>query len=517
MLFNSYIFIFIFLPLVLLGWYGLNHIKKYTQANIFLAGMSLWFYGYFNVYYLAIILFSIGVNYLLSYLLTLIPTEAVAMESASSDSFLTVSHAKLWNRIGLIAGIVLNLGILFYFKYYDFFIENINLAFHTDFTLKHILLPLGISFFTFQQLSFIIDRCLGRCEHYSLINYVTFVTFFPQLIAGPIVLYKEMIPQFEDVSKRGFNAASFSRGIYLFVLGLTKKVLLADTFALMANYGFAQTFSLDCISTVVVILAYTFELYFDFSGYSDMAIGLGRMFNIELPINFNAPYRACSIKEFWQRWHITLSRFFITYVYIPLGGSRKGRVRMLINTFIIFLLSGLWHGAAWTYVAWGAMQGLWVVWDNLGIIGIKGREEKRPSRFHIPAWLGWIFTFTLFNLSLFFFRSQSMLGAVQLFKNLFAGNYTGKVYDIAAQLDISEIYVVRQVFEMAAPNLIEYVYLIFMILLFALAFYLIFRPNAYERTMRGELTSKRCWIICILFVLCVVSLSQVSTFLYFNF
>ena len=294
-------------------------------------------------------------------------------------------------------------------------------------------------------------------------------------------------------------------------------MLLADTFALVANYGFAQTFSLDSISTVAVILAYTFELYFDFSGYSDMAIGLGRMFNIELPVNFDAPYRACSIKEFWQRWHITLSRFFITYVYIPLGGSKKGKTRMLLNTFIVFLLSGLWHGAAWTYVAWGAMQGLLVVWDNLGIIGINGREEKRPARYHIPAWLGWIFTFTLFNLSLFFFRSQSMAGAMQLFKNLFSGTFTGKIYEIAAQLDISELYVIKQALEMVSPDLVRYMYLVFLLLLFVLSFRLVFRPTALERTMRGELTSKRCWLICILLIWCIVSLSQVSTFLYFNF
>lgn len=503
MLFNSYIFIFIFLPLVLIGWYGLNRYGFYKTANLFLAGMSLWFYGYFNPYYLAIILCSIGLNYLLSFLLTKVPAGS--------------ARIGLWNRIGMLAGIFLNLGILFYFKYYDFFIENINFVFRTDFTLKHILLPLGISFFTFQQLSFIIDRCLGRSEHYSLLNYVTFVTFFPQLIAGPIVLYKEMIPQFEDISKRPFQASSFSRGIYLFILGLAKKVLLADTFALMANYGFAQTFSLDSISTVVVILSYTFELYFDFSGYSDMAIGLGRMFNIELPVNFDAPYRSCSIKEFWQRWHITLSRFFVTYVYIPLGGSRKGHVRMLVNTFIIFLLSGLWHGAAWTYVAWGAMHGIMVVWDSLGIIGVQGRDGKKPARFHIPAWLGWIFTFTLFNLSLFFFRSTSMKGALQLFRNLFSGSYTGKIYEVAAQLDISEIYVIRQALDLTAPGLVPYLYVIFMFLLFALAFYLIFRPNAYERTMHGELTSRRCWLICILLIWCIVSLSQVSTFLYFNF
>lgn len=517
MLFNSYIFIFLFLPLALLGWYGLNYSKKYKWANIFLAGMSLWFYGYFNVHYLVIILCSIGLNYLISYLLTRISMESVSAAYSASDSPAIGSHTKLWRRISLITGIVLNLGILFYFKYYDFFIENINLAFHTDYALKHILLPLGISFFTFQQLSFIIDRCLGRCEHYSLINYVTFVTFFPQLIAGPIVLYKEMIPQFENVSRRSFDTSSFSRGIYLFVLGLAKKVLLADTFALMANFGFAQTFSLDCISTIVVVLAFAFELYFDFSGYSDMAMGLGKMFNIELPINFNSPYRSCSMKEFWQRWHITLSRFFTTYVYIPLGGSRKGRIRMLINIFIVFLLSGLWHGAAWTFVAWGAMHGLLVMWDNLGIVGIKGHDGKRPSRFHIPPWLGWTITFTLYNLSLIFFRSRSMTAAIQLYKNLLSGNYTGKIHEVAAQLDIAEIYIIKQVVGLPAPHLTNGMYVIFMILFFVLAFYLIFRPNAYERAMQGELTSGRCWGICILLVWCIVSLSQVSTFLYFNF
>jgi len=513
MLFNSYIFIFIFLPIALLGWYGLNRLGRYKLASLFLSAMSLWFYAYFNVRYLAIILCSIGLNFFLSFLLSKIPAASSTAENAGNEKF----PLSLLNRIGLFAGLILNLGILFYFKYYDFFIENINLAFHADFNLKHILLPLGISFFTFQQLSFIIDRALGRCEHYDFINYLTFVTFFPQLIAGPIVLYKEIIPQFEDPERRRFDSASFARGVYLFVLGLSKKVLLADTFGLMANYGFAQTFSLDAISTIFVILAYSFELYFDFSGYSDMAIGLGRMFHVELPLNFDSPYRSCSIKEFWQRWHITLSRFFITYVYIPLGGSRKGRPRMLLNTFIVFLLSGLWHGAAWTYVAWGAMQGLLVVLDNLGIVGICGREEKRPSRFHIPAPLGWVFTFTLFNLSLFFFRSGSMLAAGQLFKNLLSVNFSGKLFEIAAQLDISEIYVCKQALELVAPSATGYLYLLVMLALFVLAFYLIFHKNAYERATYNELTSTRCWGICILFVWCVISLSQVSTFLYFNF
>lgn len=531
MLFNSYIFIFIFLPIALIGWYGLNRLGRYRLASLFLSAMSLWFYAYFNVSYLAIILCSIGLNYLLSFALARLETKRLlanpntlrsnSVHDIDSKMQKTASADKVSlsvpGKIGLLTGLVLNLGILFYFKYYDFFIENINLAFHADFNLKHILLPLGISFFTFQQMSYIIDRALGRCRHYDFINYLTFVTFFPQLIAGPIVLHSEIIPQFEDPERRRFDSASFARGIYLFVLGLAKKVLLADTFGLMANFGFAQTFSLDAVSTVFVILSYSFELYFDFSGYSDMAIGLGRMFHVELPLNFDSPYRSCSIKEFWQRWHITLSRFFITYVYIPLGGSRKGRARMLLNTFIVFLLSGLWHGAAWTYVAWGAMQGLLVVLDNLGVVGIRGREEKRPSRFHIPAPVGWVITFTLFNLSLFFFRSSSMLAAGQLFKNLLSLRFNGKLFEIAAQLDISEIYVLRQALELAAPAAVNYLYLFVMLALFVLAFYLIFHKNAYERATHNELTSGRCWGICILFIWCVISLSQVSTFLYFNF
>ena len=498
MLFNSFLFIFIFLPLTLAGWYGLNRYKHYETAKAFLAGMSLWFYGYFNFYYLAIILVSIIVNYSLSFLLKSITS-------------------KPGRRIGLLTGIVFNLGLLFYFKYYDFFVENINAAFHTSFALKHILLPLGISFFTFQQLSFIIDRSLGRAEHYSFINYVTFVTFFPQLVAGPIVLYKEMIPQFEDVSNRKFNAENFSQGIILFVLGLGKKVLLADVLALPVNYGFAQTFSLDTPSTILVILAYTFEIYFDFSGYSDMAMGLGRMFNIMLPVNFNSPYQACSVKELWQRWHMTLSRFFVTYVYIPLGGSRKGKLRTILNTLIIFFLSGFWHGASWTFIVWGAIHGVLVAWDNLGIIGIKGRPEKHPSKIHIPAWAGWFFTFTFLSLSWVFFRSTGMLGAARMFKNLAAGSYTGKMFEVAATLKAPEFYVLKEAFGLLAPNMAGYVNLIVLLFYLALSFFLIFKKNALAIAEDGKFTSGKCWAVTIVFVWCVISLSQVSTFLYFNF
>ncbi len=498
MLFNSYIFIFIFLPLTLFGWYGLNRLKAYEWAKAFLAAMSLWFYGYFNPYYLLIIIVSILMNYSISYLMKFAGT-------------------KFWQRIGLLSGLAANLGLIFYFKYYDFFIENLNYIFHADFNLKHILLPLGISFFTFQQISFIIDRCTGKADHYSFVNYVTFVTFFPQLIAGPIVLYKEMIPQFEDISNRKFHYENFSRGIVLFVLGLAKKVLLADNLALAANFGFEQTYFLDTPSTILVILAYTFEIYFDFSGYCDMAMGLAKMFNINLPVNFNSPYKAVSVKDLWQRWHMTLSRFFTSYVYIPLGGSKKGKARTILNTLIVFFLSGLWHGAAWTYVAWGTMQGLLVVWDNLGIIGIKGSVEKRPARFHIPRWLGWLFTFSFFNLSLFFFRSTSIPNALQMWKNLFAFKETGYLLKIAAKMDIPEFYLFKQAINMAAPQLLSYAYVVVFILLLLISAFVVTRKNSLEIVETQPLTSKYCWWLVILFVWSVISFSQVSTFIYFNF
>lgn len=498
MLFNSYIFIFLFLPLTLIGWYFLNRLKAYEPAKFFLAGMSLWFYGYFNVYYLAVIIVSILANYLLSYLLKF-------------------SHTVFSRRAGILAGLALNLGLLFYFKYYDFFFENINGVFHTNFNLKHILLPLGISFFTFQQLSFIIDRCTGKAPHYSFANYITFVTFFPQLIAGPIVLHKEMIPQFEDLSNRRFSSDNFAKGIVLFTIGLGKKVLLADTLAIPVNFGFEQTPFLDTPSALLVILAYTFEIYFDFSGYSDMAMGLGKMFNIDIPANFNSPYKACSVRELWQRWHMTLSRFFIQYVYIPLGGSRKGKLRTICNTFIVFFLSGLWHGANWTYVAWGTMQGLLVIWDNLGIVGIKGSQEKVPSRILMPRWLGWIFTFSFFNLSLFFFRSDNMANAFQMFKNILAFKETGYLFKIAARLDIPEFYLFKQVINMTKPELLSYAYVILLFLLLFISAFVLTRKNAVQIINEHPLDFKLCLFITIIFVWSVISFSQVSTFIYFNF
>jgi D-alanyl-lipoteichoic acid acyltransferase DltB (MBOAT superfamily) len=245
-----------------------------------------------------------------------------------------------------------------------------------------------------------------------------------------------------------------------------------------------------------------------------MAVGLGKMFNIELPVNFNSPYKACSVKELWQRWHMTLSRFFIQYVYIPLGGSRKGKARTMLNIFVVFFLSGLWHGANWTYVAWGCMQGLLVIWDNLGIVGVKGHGK---ARLHIPGWLGWALTFGFFNLSLIFFGSSSMTDAVQMFRNIFAFRSTGYLYKLSATLDIPEFYLMKQAVNLVKPSLLSTAYLAVFLLLLLLSAFIISRKNTLELAREYPYNGKRCLVTVILFVWCIISFSQVSTFIYFNF
>lgn len=492
MLFNSYIFIFLFLPLTLAGWYFLNKLEKYKGAQAFLVGMSLWFYAYFDVSYLTIILASCLVNYGLSFWLT-----------KSGEGF----------RKGiLILGCAANLGLLGYFKYYDFFLENLNTLFSADFTLKHILLPLGISFFTFQQLSFVIDRCLGKAPHYPFLDYLNFVTFFPQLIAGPIVLHSELVPQFENKEKRKFDSSSFAQGIAFFVIGMGKKVLLADTLAGAVNYGFSDIAGLDSVSALLVAVGYTFEIYFDFSGYCDMAVGLGKMFRIEIPDNFNAPYKSASIKEFWRRWHMTLGRFFTTYVYIPLGGSRRGKVRTVVNTMVVFLLSGLWHGANWTFVFWGFLHGVGVSVNSL----FMGRNNKKADRKTMRHFWQAV-TFVYVCLAFVFFRSDSMADGILFMKRLFSFDYNGSVFAVAEALKVPEIYIVTKVLSMKAPQLLAVVNLLVLLALFAICILSLSRKRTREIVEQCKWGSGFTLAMSVLFVWAVLSLSGVSTFLYFNF
>ena len=341
MLFNSYIFLLFFLPFTWCIYYILNHFKCYRFAQGALVAASFVFYGYEDYHLCFILLGTILVNYLFHYLF---------LEKIKSS----------WLRKGLlITGICANFGLLFYFKYFNFLLENLNRFAGGDFTMKNIVMPLGISFFTFQQVSFVVDSYKWEVERVDFLDYALFVSFFPQLVAGPIVLHGEMIPQFRDTSKKKIQFDSLIAGLEYLIIGFAKKVLIADQFARICDAGYAALAELNSISAVLTMLAFTLQIYFDFSGYCDMAIGLGKLFNIEIPLNFDSPYRSFTIAEFWKRWHMTLTRFLTTYLYIPLGGNRKGTARTIFNLFIVWFMTGLWHGINWNFLVWGL--GLWLI------------------------------------------------------------------------------------------------------------------------------------------------------------
>ena len=309
------------------------------------------------------------------------------------------------------AGVVFNLGLLGYFKYSDFFIINFNRVTGGEVALLHLALPLAISFYTFQQIAYLVDSYRHETKEYDFLNYAVFVTFFPQLIAGPIVHHAEMMPQFARLKNKVKNYYHIALGLFIFSIGLFKKVIIADTFAIWATKGFDVAEKLNMLEAWATSLSYTFQLYFDFSGYTDMAIGIALLFNIKLPINFFSPYKATNIQDFWRRWHITLSRFLKAYLYIPLGGNRKGEVRTYINLFATFVLGGIWHGAGWTFVLWGMLHGAGMVihraWQKLG--------------FKMNTLLAWFITFNFINITWVFFRAINFDSAMKVLHGMFMG------------------------------------------------------------------------------------------------
>ena len=493
MLFNSYIFILLYLPLVLIGYFGLNHFKQYKLAMVFLVGMSCWFCGYQNIYYLIILLASIAVNYLIYHWITRVKRE---------PKMKTTDVRKML----LVIGILMNVGLLFICKYYDFFIANLNVAFKTNMPFLEVLLPLGISFYTFAQIAFLVDSYRGECNDYSLLEYTTYVTFFPKLIQGPIAYHSELIPQFRDVQKKQINYANMSKGIYAFALGLAKKVLIADTLAKIVNVGYGEIGQLNSNSVILVMISYSLQIYFDFSGYCDMALGIARMLNMELPINFNSPYKAESISDFWDRWHMTLTRFFTKYIYIPLGGSRKGRIRTYVNVMIVFLVSGFWHGANWTFVLWGALNGLFIVAEKM----MKYSEWKLPKFIKVAG----AFVVTTFAWSIF--RASSFGDLRLLWQQLFTGGI-GSVFqpiteEILGLMEISVLY--RVGFGTVISN---YPGLFQAILIGLLLFACFFMSNTQEKVQKMKLTTGKLITVVGLLFWSIMSLAEISEFLYVNF
>jgi D-alanyl-lipoteichoic acid acyltransferase DltB (MBOAT superfamily) len=389
MLFNSHEFILLFLPLVLVGYFAAA--RRGTRVRIgWLFGASLFFYGWWNYRYLGLLLGSILFNFLIG--LFLVSTHSRARASV--------------RRAALIGGIAGNLSLLGYFKYAGFVLENLNWLFESNVTLDAVILPLGISFFTFTQIAFLVDAYRNRVRDLGFLKYGLFVTYFPHLIAGPILRHQDVMPQFTLPSSGRPHSDAIAAGLALFSIGLCKKVVIADSLAPFAQVVFgtaAEGPGLTFVEAWVGALAYTFQLYFDFSGYSDMAVGLSWMFGVALPFNFNSPYQALNIVDFWRRWHITLSRFFRDYLYIPLGGNRRGAVRRVVNVMVTMVLGGLWHGANWTFVFWGALHGIYVLayqgwraframlgWAETGATTVTGRAFGRLLTF-LAVVVAWVF------------------------------------------------------------------------------------------------------------------------------
>ena len=488
MLFNSYLFLLLFLPLTIIGYFGLNHFQKPQLAKGFLLGMSLWFYGYFRPSYLLILIVSILGNYAL-YCFLKFPNRKQSLR-----------------KTVMIFGVLLNVGTLGYFKYLDFLFKELNLILHTDIPLLGILLPLGISFFTFQQLGFVIDSYRGETGNYSFLDYALFVSFFPQLVAGPIVTHGEMIPQFQDPSKKRFQTDNFAKGCVYFILGMSKKLLLADAFGRAVDYAWMTIDYLAPADVLIASLSFYLQIYFDFSGYSDMAIGLGKMLNLDLPVNFDSPFKAITIADYWKRWHVTLTRFFTKYVYIPLGGNRRGVARTYLNTFLVFLISGIWHGAGTGYILWGISGGIGlIVCKALASLLEKIRKNKLGAAFL------WFLTAAYISIFFSFFRAEDAGLGLQFFARLLpsvsAGAH-GILSDIPkVMFDFSGLgYTMQRV---QAP---------LCVLFYAMALFIAIRmPNVREIVSRFRYTALQAIGLAILFLLCFLSLSGVATYIYFNF
>lgn len=396
MLFNSFEFLLVFLPATLALFFLSARYFGNEAATGVLVICSLAFYSWWNPAYLIVILLSMAFN------------------------FQVGKRLGQRSHKGLLAfGIAINLGLLAYYKYAGFFVLNVNALLSTTWSLGDILLPLAISFFTFQQIAYLVDSHRGITREYRFLQFALFVSFFPQLIAGPIVHHRDMLPQFTQTNRFHLNISHFAVGLSIFAIGLFKKTVLADGVAPYANPVFAAADSgqtVDFFTAWGAALAYSFQLYFDFSGYSDMAIGLARLFGIVLPLNFYSPYKAANIAEFWRRWHITLSHFLRDYVYIALGGNRHGDTRRHANLMTTMLLGGLWHGAGWNFIIWGGLHGLYLVIHQLWRAGLS-KLSLAPSGAVYRA-LAWLVTMVCIVVGWVFFRATTFEGAVGLLQSM---------------------------------------------------------------------------------------------------
>lgn len=475
MSFNSYIFILLFLPLVLAGYYFFALFDRKSVVNIFLLIVSIIFYVYAGWKAGLILLLSIFLNYGLYCLM------------AVCDGQLFIIKRKC--VLGL--GIGANLMILAYFKYYNFCVDNLNLVFGAGLKTKDILLPLGISFITFQQIAFLVDSYRKEIPACSFMDYALFVFYFPHIASGPIIRHSDFFPRLKV--KKEMNWDKFAQGIFLFVIGLGKKVLIADMFGSAVDWGYCNISALNTTSALFISVAYTVQIYFDFSGYSDMAIGISRMLQLDLPINFDSPYKANTILEFWERWHITLTDFFTKYLYIPLGGNRKGNIRTYINILLVFLCSGLWHGASWTFILWGGLHGCFMIFTR-----------RFKSMFdNAPVLLNKCITLLFINFTWILFRSNSFTVFRQMLE-VIKRNDWGRLND-----EISDCFQLLHIERLHCPD-----WLCAVLCLLIVGYIILKCKNAQEQAEHMKYSVLSCIWVLLIAVLSILSLSGVNTFVY---
>ncbi|MDR0823588.1 MAG: MBOAT family protein [Prevotella sp.] len=438
---------------------------------------ALFFQGFNHLWYIGLILSSVIVNYAVAYEVENIKKPRV-------------------KRIVFLIGILFNICLLGYYKYYNFFIENINYVFDAEFIIKQIALPVGISFFTFQQIAFLIGVWKREERVPDFWDYTLFIVFFPQLVAGPIIFLKDVLHQYQDEQNRFFSSKNFSAGLFIFAIGLFKKAVIADTLDNFVFYSYLTPEKLSFATSWLASLSYSFQIYFDFSGYSDMAIGLAKMMNINIPVNFYSPYKSVSITEFWKRWHITLGRSLAVLIYYPLGGNRKGLPRTCFNLFMVFFVSGIWHGAAWTFIVWGIAHGIVRVFEKL----FMKQLQKIPDLIRI------FFTFIFVNAAWVLFRSPNFETALIVLKNMF----------LPESLSFSGIAEMAYNTSITYPHNIAMIYVLALLSIVAVLIFLL-PKNSIDNYNEFKPTVKNAFAIAVLFSVSIIHFSRVGAFIYFNF
>lgn len=487
MQFNSYTFVLFFLPIAVFGYHMLN--KKYQKpilARLLIGVLSLVFIGWEDGTVCLIFLLSMCWNYL----------------AVKAIKRISVPKSK---KLVFILALLGHVGFLIFYKYANFILDNAEQIFHMESSWHQNILPLGISFYTFTQISYLVDCYRGECEDHTLGEYLSYMLFFPKWLQGPIVLQKDFIPQLRKLSGE-IDYSLFGRGLYVFALGLGKKVLLADNLAVIVNAGYGNISGMSSWDVILVMVCYSLQIYFDFSGYCDMAVGIGYFFGIRLPYNFNSPYKAVSISDFWDRWHITLTQFFTKYVYIPLGGSRKGTVRTYGNILLVFLLSGFWHGANWTFLIWGLFHGLLKVMER----------SFHVESLKIPNWIRRIVTFCLVTWGWSLFRADSVHQAITLWRQLFQGGFH-RISLILVEA-VTEIFEVKILYDLGFENLKHYYFwglCAFVVLL--MTTYCFVGKNSQDKEQKMIFSTRKLLKAAVLIYWSILSLSNISSFLYVNF